>query len=290
MVGAGTATRIQPLVADPHELDSVLAALEDGPRLVIVRAVIDDPTAAQLEDAGIAYVDAAGQAWFPGWRRTRRSRASGKQVARVLRAPGVRLAQLLADYPGEWWTERELAERGETTQVTAHALLSRLEHEGLVDRASASGGRVVRDAALLRRWLAHHARPTRTHRLAFFVPDPYEISNVDEELELVLTGSAAAERLGLPVVTLVRRPLYRVAAAGEALEAVPASLGGFRTDQGANAILVSDPGRLAALDARQKDGMVIAPPSRVMLDLYLEPRGEAAAEVFLDLWGGKEIE
>jgi len=26
-----------------------------------------------------------------------------------------------------------------------------------------------------------------------------------------------------------------------------------------------------------------------MLDLYLEPRGEAAVGVFLDLWGSKEI-
>jgi len=58
----------------------------------------------------------------------------------------------------------------------------------------------------------------------------------------------------------------------------------------ANLTLIADPEHLAGSDARTDgDGRVTAPPSRVMLDLYLEPRGEAAVGVFLDLWGSKEI-
>jgi hypothetical protein len=107
---------------------------------------------------------------------------------------------------------------------------------------------------------------------------------------VVLSGAAAAERLGLPVLTAPPRPLLRVAVGHEELEEVPAALGGFRTERGANVTLVADPDRLALADLREdRDGRPIAPPSRVMLDLYLEPRGEAAAEVFLDLWGSREI-
>jgi len=89
----------------------------------------------------------------------------------------------------------------------------------------------------------------------------------------------------MPVVSNIQRPMYRVPATGDELEDVPSTVGGFRTDRGANLVLVADPHRLAALDATTTDeGIVVAPLSRVMLDLYLEPRGAAAADVFLDLW------
>ena len=82
----------------------------------------------------------------------------------------------------------------------------------------------------------------------------------------------------------------RAQASGEDLEQIPRVLGGFRTERGANLALIADPQHLAGGDARtDADGRVIAPPSRVMLDLYLEPRGEAAVGVFLDLWGSKDI-
>ena len=107
---------------------------------------------------------------------------------------------------------------------------------------------------------------------------------------MVLTGALAAEGMGLPVLTGMQRPLYRVQASGENLEQIPQALGGFRTERGANLMLIADPEQLASSDARTDgDGRVTAPPSRIMLDLYLEPRGEAAVGVFLDLWGSKEI-
>lgn len=53
---------------------------------------------------------------------------------------------------------------------------------------------------------------------------------------------------------------------------------------------LGDPDRLGLADAREdREGRLIAPPSRVMLDLYLESRGDAAAGVFLDLWGSKVL-
>lgn len=289
----GAAFPVEVVAVGGDELEpSLVTQRPPGARLLVVEAMLDDDTAARLEDAGVSYVDAAGRAWFLGQGRTQMARDVRSKVPRSLRAGSLRLAQLLADRPGEAWTERSLAARGGSTPVTAHSLLKRLETEGLVERQGRGRAtkRRVGDLAGLRRWLASNGRPSRVRRLACFLPDPSGIPSSVTGHALVLSGAAAAERLGLPVLTATPRPLLRVAVGQEELEEIPAALGGFRTERGANVTLVADPDRLAFTDLREdRDGRPIAPPSRVMLDLYLEPRGEAAAEVFLDLWGSKEI-
>ena len=73
--------------------------------------------------------------------------------------------------------------------------------------------------------------------------------------------------------------MLRVNVNDDELEDIPGALGGFRTVEGANLLLVADPDRLAFVDRdASTDGHFTAPPSRVLLDLYLEPRGAAAAE------------
>jgi hypothetical protein len=150
--------------------------------------------------------------------------------------------------------------------------------------------RSVGDTAGLRRWLAREGRPGRRRSLSCFIRDPDSLPARADGYELALTGAVAAERIGIPVRTNEVRPLVRVGVAGDELEAVPTALGGFRTDRGANLILIADPQRLAFTDSRTlPDGGVVAPPSRIMLDLYLEPRGDAAVDVFLDLWGSGRL-
>jgi hypothetical protein len=176
--------------------------------------------------------------------------------------------------------------------VTAHRLLKTLEDARLIERHGRGRGmeRRVIDIEGVRRWLAEHGRPSSPQRLSCFVRDPDAVPTSIAGLEMILTGALAAERMGLPVLTGMQRPLYRVQASGEDLEQIPQALGGFRTERGANLTLIADPEHLAGSDARtDADGRVTAPPSRVMLDLYLEPRGEAAVDVFLDLWGSKDI-
>jgi hypothetical protein len=135
-----------------------------------------------------------------------------------------------------------------------------------------------------------HGHPGRTLRLACFVPDPTTLPSEIDAVALVRSGAGAAEALGLAVIFGATRPLLRVALGGDAFESLPARLGGFRTDSGANVLLISDPHRLASSDARRSQtGALLAPPSRVAMDLYLEPRGDAAARVFLDLWGDREL-
>lgn len=275
-------------VADRDDLVERLTARSQKKRLLLVRAVLDDETAARLEDARIGYLDPTGRWWIPGVPRTSRSREmrppSGK---RSLRGASLRLSQLLADHPDEPWTERHLAERGGTTQVTAHRLLGRLEDMGLVERRGQGRGasRWVGNVVGLRRWLAREGRPRRGLRLSCYVRDPEALPPTAAGHQLVLTGAAAAERVGMPVRTGAGATFVRAGATGEELEAVPEALGGFRTESGANLVLLADPDHLASTDARRlAGGGFIAPLSRIMLDLYLEPRGAAAADVFLGLW------
>ncbi len=283
---AGETRPVVVVVADVDDVDRLAVDADQG-LLVVVRGVVGEDAAVRLEDAGIGYIDASGRSWLPGQPRTRRRRALAAGASEM-RPAGVRLAQLLADHPDEKWTLTRLAKRGSTTRLSAQRLLARLEDEGLLERVGRgpTAGRRVIDSGALRRWLARHGRPARTHRLSCFVPDtsPEKLAELSGG-RLILTGAAAAASLGMPVVSNIQRPMYRVPATGDELEDVPSTVGGFRTDRGANLVLVADPHRLAALDATTTDeGIVVAPLSRVMLDLYLEPRGAAAADVFLDLW------
>lgn len=263
---------------------------KDSPaRVLVVNAVLDSETAARLEDAGVGYLDVSGRRWLPGLRRTKRMREGRPPVRGALRAASLRLTQFLADHPEVQWTERRLADRAGTTQTTAHRLLVRLEEEHLVERRGAGRGmhRQVGDVAGLRRWLSREGRPGRVMSLSCFVRDPDNLPDTVGTYELALTGAVAAERIGVPVVTSAHRPSVRVSAGPEEIESVPEALGGFRVEEGANLTLLADPQRLAFADRWRARGGRVAPPSRVMLDLYLEPRGDAAVDVFLDLWGSR---
>lgn len=293
VVIAGQAFPVETGVIESRELAGLLdRERSHGRRILMINAVLDDATAARLEDAEIGFVDAAGRAWLPGQTLTKRvhERLPGRR--RALRAGSLRPAQLLADHPEEAWTIRRLAERSASSEVTAHRLLKTLEAARLIERNGRGRGmqRRIIDVQGIRRWLAEHGRPSSPQRLSCFVRNPDAIPASIAGREIILTGALAAERMGLPVLTGVQRPLYRVPASGEDLEQIPRALGGFRTERGANLTLLADPEHLAGGDARiDADGRAIAPPSRVMLDLYLETRGEAAVGVFLDLWGSKDI-
>lgn len=255
--------------------------------LVLIRASLDDATAARLEDTNIGFVDAVGRSWFPGQPRTKNVNVLQTNTQRSLRAPSLRLAQLLADYPNEYWSERTLARRGATSRLTANRLLGRLEREGLLERQGSgrSTTRHVSNLPQLWHWIADNGRPNRVTRLSCFVPELGEIPNSISGFPLVLTGALASEQLGTPVLVGAQWPTYRIATDAAGLEEIPHALGGFRTTRGANLTLIADLDHLGDRDSRQTaEGKPIAPPSRVMLDLYLEPRGKAAVELFCDLW------
>lgn len=282
--------RIELVEAD--EIGGRARAEHSDDELFVINVVLDDNAAARLEDANASYIDAAGRHWLRSWRRTKRaSEQAAARGKRRLYPASVRLAQLLADHPQEPWTERGLARRGQTTQTTAHRMLGRLEGEGLLLREGRGPStlRWVRDPITMRSWLARQARPRTVARLACFVEDP-ERPRKAVGRTLALTGAAGAAAIGMPVLTGMATPTMRVSVRAEELEDVPEALGGFRTESGPNLILIADPDRLAFVDAvARPDGWPLAPPSRIMLDLFLEARGEAAVDVFLSLWSDREV-
>jgi hypothetical protein len=289
-----TDTEVLPVdikVLEAKEIPNRIREPRERPLLVLANAVLHEELAARLEDAGIGYFDAGGRRWLPGGQRTKRAQQATLTKKRGLYAASIRLSQLLADHPGELWTERGLANRGLTTQATAHRLLVRLEGEGLVERRGQGRGAARRVASVsgMRAWLAREGRPKRVARLSCYMREPLLLPEIPGR-SFVLTGAVAAEDLGLPVLTSQARPTFRVNVNPDELENVPEALGGFRTEEGANLTLVADPDRLAFIDAFvAPGGDRVASPSRTMLDLYLEPRGEAAVGVFLDLWGEREV-
>jgi hypothetical protein len=260
--------------------------------LLAVNAVLDPRSAGRLEDAGISYVDAAGNFWHPGADRTElKQERAGQRVGRRLYPPTVRLAQLLADHPAEAWSERGLAACGRTTPATAHKLFVRLEREGIVGREGQGRGsfRQVEDVLAMRRWLAREGRPRKVASLSCYLRDPLRLPDLPGR-SFALTGAAGAAALGFRVTTDQPRPVLRVNVNDDELEDLPEAMGGFRTREGANLVLIADPDRLAFVDRDPlSDGHFTAPPSRILLDLYLESRGEAAADVFLSLWGDTEL-
>lgn len=282
---------VRVLLVEADEIDDRVRAEQSEEELLVINAVLDDAAAARLEDANASYIDVTGRRWLRSWARTARATEAKVGGKRRLYPASVRLAQLLADHPEEPWTERGLAKRGQTTQTTAHRLLGRLEADGLLVREGRgpSTQRWVRNSIEVRAWLARQARPGKVSRLGCFVEDP-ERPRKAVGRALALTGAVGAAEIGMPVMTRAVTPTMRVSVRPEELEDVPEALGGFRTERGANLILVADPDRLAFVDAiTRPDGRRLAPPSRIMLDLYLETRGEAAVDVFLDLWGRKEV-
>jgi hypothetical protein len=281
--------RIELVEAD--EIGDRAQAEQKDDQLLVINAVLDDDVAARLEDANARYIDATGRRWLRNEARTKRASETKTGGRRRLYAASVRLAQLLADHPQEPWTERGLAQRGQTTQTTAHRLLGRLEREGLLLREGRGPStlRWIRDPVAMRSWLAQQARPRKAARLSCFVEDAMRPRKAVGRA-LALTGAVAAAETDMPVTTQATTPTMRVSARPEELEDVPEALGGFRTEQGPNLILIADPDRLAFVDATTRpDGRLLAPPSRIMLDLFLEARGEAAVDVFLDLWGDQEV-
>jgi hypothetical protein len=291
LITPGVAAPVRIRLVDASEIGGGAPVEQsDESELLVVNAVLDDDAAARLEDANASYIDASGRHWLRTWRRTKRASETAAGGKRRLYPASVRLAQLLADHPRERWTERALARRGQTTQTTAHRLLGRLEGEGLMLREGRGRTTVrrLRDTVAMRSWLSRQARPRKVTRLACFVEDP-ERPRKAVGRALALTGAAGAAAIGMPVLTRPATPTMRVSARPEELEDVPEALGGFRTQRGPNLILIADPDRLAFVDAvTGPDGRLVAPPSRIMLDLYLEARGEAAVDVFMSLWADRE--
>lgn len=280
LVDGGGVRPLRVVEVGLNEVDGV-APVPEAVTLALVRGVLDDESAHRMEDLDVGFVDSAGRAWVPGLARSRTSRGGGGSS---LGSKQVRVAQLLTDHPDAPWTEAQLAEAAGASQSLVNEMMLRLEREGVVERRGRT--RAIRrrvDVERMRRWLIAYGRPHGAATVACFVPDMSAVSEIDV-VDVAFTGAAGAAMLGSPVLRGAPTSLVRVASDDGTLSDIPSLLGGFRTDRGANVTLIADPDRLGFTDDIRIDGARVASPSRVALDLFLEPRGESAVDAFLHGW------
>ncbi|MCW2956583.1 MAG: transcriptional regulator [Thermoleophilia bacterium] len=205
---------------------------------------------------------------------------------------GIRAVQVLIDADIDEWGTSELAAAADVSVGQVHNLFRVLEATGLLE-ADGDGPRRrrhLRDRSALLTWLEQHRTTVdpREAQLTGYVAarDPLRVAQKlaargDERHRLAVTGTAAAALLGHPVTTRVGQSLVRVhAPASTPLELIADQLGIEPTKNAPNVTLIRDAGGVGTVRSANINGVPLAPPSRIYLDMFREGRGDDAAALF----------
>ena len=255
-----------------------------------------------LEAHNIAYADAAGHLFVRDGLVALRiddptlRNSTSSTSERGLGHAGVRVVQELFADPDATWTVSMVEQRAHISKGRASQVLQLLDREGLTERRGVGrdSHRVLRDKVALLDWVAGH-RKARTVRprleCAIYASDSLDAATrvgerlAGEGVGFSLTGSVAAQLSGMQLVTtssawLRIDPAVPLSHAYQVADATPVRSGG-------NVVLIHDLGRLGTVAGNYPEGPEpVARQLRVYLDLFSEPRGESAAELFKDtlLW------
>ena len=254
-----------------------------------------------LEGAGLSWCDGRGAlhlAW-PGTlihidqtgRRTRRepTQATGLGPA------GIRAVQVLLGVADEDWTVSRLAHDAAVSAGQAHNVFKALEAERLITSKGKGPQqrRRITDRRAALDWLATVDLARRRPEAAatyLYARTPDEVLRrfaeraTEAGLPYAVTGAAGSQLLGVPVlsqiiVTHVRVGVLNAVAALERLGLE--HLDSEDAGRGMNLELWTDTGELGTFDARDVDGLQVAPPVRVWLDLARQSgRSADAAQLF----------
>lgn len=265
---------------------------------IVVAESITASARQYLEEAGIGYVDARGNAHVraPGV-LVHVAVSSEERTSTRLEGPvrlsgkaGLVAQVLLLELPGRQWRIAELAEATHGVSVgLIHKVLSRLEVVGIV--VSEGSGprrrrRLTRPAALLD-LLAEEDQERRVRRFPAYVysPLPGSIGGMcsmrleTADVEHAITGVAAAS-LAVSVLTTVPVTEIRIAAASDAAAAISA-LSARPVEQGANCVLIQAPTDTELVLRRRERDTWLAAPTRIYLDALHDPRrGEEQAQAY----------
>lgn len=211
------------------------------------------------------------------------------RATQLLPPSGIRAVQAMLADADMAWTVRRLADEVDLSVGHAQRILSILERADLIvaQGTGAAGARRVRDRGALLDWLVQ--QPAARHSPMQWATHLYG-RNGREVLKhaadglsrarcvYAVTGMAAATlaELGpteLPTVHIWIDPKSDLAS-------VAAEAGMKRTSRGANVVLWSDADRSATFAPGQLEGIRVAPPVRVYLDLLQLPRGAEVAETY----------
>ena len=253
-----------------------------------------------LEAAGLSWCDGRGalHLTWPGTLihidHSGRGPRRGRTEPAKLGPTGIRAVQVLLAVDGEWTVSR-LAHDAAISVGQAHNVFKALEAERLL--SSTGKGPQQRRRITDRRgamdWLATvdlARRRPKTAATYLYARTPEEMLRRfaeranDAGLPYAVTGAAASQLLGAPVLSQVVVSHIRVGAihADTALHRLGLEhLDAEDAGRGMNLELWTDTGELGTFGAQDVNGLRVAPPVRVWLDLARQGgRGADAAQLF----------
>lgn len=269
---------------------------------IVVAGAIPAAEREALERAGLSWCDGRGAlhlAW-PGTyvhidRGARRREQPKPGSTQGIGPTSIRALQVLLGSDQEAWTVSQLAEAAAVSVGQAHTVFRVLERNNLLRRTGK--GPLQRSTVTDRRaaldWLATVDRARRRPPGAatyLYARTPDEVIRrfaelaTEAGLPYAVTGAAASSLMGVPILTrvLVTRVRVGVLEAPDALHRLGLQhLDAEDAGRGMNLELWTDTGKLGTFGAQELDGVHVAPPVRVWLDIAREGgRGEDAAQLF----------
>lgn len=275
------------------QLDDAIRELGPDAKGMVVGRYLSPQVRADLEQLGLAYVDATGNmrialdrpAIFLSDRVTNRDpwRGPGRPRGSLKGEPAARIVRTFIDYRGSLSISTLLKLSGASTGAT-YRVRDYLIEEGLLERLPDATYRAVDWQKLLREWAADYALPPVSTQ-TFIAPRGIEslrtrAANANG-FRYAVTGSLAAEEWAPYAPTkLARVYVQDIDAAATRLDLHP-------TDIGQNVLLVEPQGTRSIVFENTwtaRDGVTLAAPSQVAVDLLNGPGRNPAEGEALITW------
>ena len=208
---------------------------------------------------------------------------------------GIRAVQVLLASPHDGWTVNRLAERAEISVGQAHNVLRAVEQQRLVHTVGKGPKqrRLIDDPRAALDWLAVVDGARRRSPAAatyLYARTEAEVARrfaeraAEAGVAYAVTGAAGSSLLGVPVLSRIVVTQIRVAGLqpSAALARLDLEdLGADEAGRGMNLEVWADLGEVGTFGASEMDGVRVAPPVRVWLDLLRQGgRNVDAAQLF----------
>jgi hypothetical protein len=261
------------------QFDSVAQRVPNAEGLVVAR-YLSAPVRAKLIEAGLSYVDATGnlrvEVARPGLFLADRGadrdpwRGPGRPRGTLKGEPAARIVRTIADIGGVW-TMRELAEVSKASTGATYRVVEFLEREGMASRDGDGRVAVADWAQILRRWSDDYGF-VRTNRVTRWIAPRglpallNRLGSGETASRYALSGTiAAAEWAPYAPARLAMVYAQDVARAAQEWDLRPA-------EAGAN-VMLAEPAYDVVFErsVTNSDGVVVAAPSQVVVDLMTGP-------------------
>jgi hypothetical protein len=282
-------TRDVPLVLESLQRSAAIARAEDAVVPMVMARYLAPATRDRIAAGGAGYVDATGNVLLSSdnptlvlrdrgedrdpWRGRGRPRGTlkGEPAARVVRA--------LVDFAPPY-TVPDLAARAGASTGATYRVVEFIEGEGLLTRTPYGPISEVQWRPLLERWSQDYGFAASNAVQTFLEPRGLgaltELLEESRDLEYVVTGSLAAERMAPYAPARLATIYVRDLASAQTL--------GLRlVESGANVALAAARYDVVFDRAQTIEGLRIAAPSQVVVDLLTGPgRNPSEAVALLD--------